>query len=495
MTNPSIYLSYHPEVQYPDGNNEYSPSEHYPEYPFSDKNSDYISNSQDGLNQKNLVYPMIRECFYGMGYDKEHYGGKEWNPLGDLIKPSNTVLIKPNWVMHHNEEPMDDMNCLVTHPSVVRAVVDYVCIALKGTGKIILADAPMQGCDLPEMFRRSGYDELFAFWRQNGVNIEVVDLRKYRSVFKNGVIVEKQINKDNGGSIKVSVGTKSLHDTEEDKRYKVSDYDCEETQRYHNRKNHIYDMNKNVLLADVVINIPKPKCHRLAGVTGAMKNFVGTIYEKSSLPHRVEGSKEEGGDAYLKKNRMKSWMEYFDDVQTKLWNEGRMTPAHICNFLHKAFYVLGSAASGDKIRVGSWYGNDTIWRTVGDLNQIVKYADKAGNLSDVQQRKILCVGDMIICGQKNGPVKPSAKYLGMIMMSEETIVFDSLLVKIMGFRRDAVKSVSDDCLIKRLGYTDEKEIMEKMVSINGEEGTLKKFKGNEKWRFEPHDSWKGHIEA
>lgn len=56
----------------------------------------------------------------------------------------------------------------------------------------------------------------------------------------------------------------------------------------------------------MVINIPKPKTHRLAGITGAMKNFVGITYEKASLPHRAIGDKESGtGDAYDKKSILK----------------------------------------------------------------------------------------------------------------------------------------------------------------------------------------------
>lgn len=64
--------------------------------------------------------------------------------------------------------------------------------------------------------------------------------------------------------------------------------------------------------ADVIINIPKPKCHRLAGMTAALKNMVGVIYDKNSLPHRKIGSVEEGGDAYKKRIYLsiiwKCWM-------------------------------------------------------------------------------------------------------------------------------------------------------------------------------------------
>ena len=46
----------------------------------------------------------------------------------------------------------------------------------------------------------------------------------------------------------------------------------------------------------------------------------------------------------------------------------------------------------DPYREGSWYGNDTISRTVTDLNYIVNFINKEGELSDsIPQRKVLTI--------------------------------------------------------------------------------------------------------
>ncbi|OUO79404.1 hypothetical protein B5F53_07930 [Blautia sp. An249] len=76
---------------------------------------------------------------------KDHYGKSNWDPLGEIVHPGDTVLIKPNLVIHKNLS--GGVNCLTTHPSIIRAVLDYVLIALKNKGCVILRDVPVQSCD------------------------------------------------------------------------------------------------------------------------------------------------------------------------------------------------------------------------------------------------------------------------------------------------------------------------------------------------------------
>ena len=56
---------------------------------------------------------MIREGFRMMGYDIENYGSVNWNPLGDLIKPGDKVLIKPNMVMDKNRNVSGNTDCFL----------------------------------------------------------------------------------------------------------------------------------------------------------------------------------------------------------------------------------------------------------------------------------------------------------------------------------------------------------------------------------------------
>jgi len=48
--------------------------------------------------------------------------------------------------------------------------------------------------------------------------------------------------------------------------------------------------------------------------------------------------------------------------------------------------LLDKAVGRDTINDGNWYGNDTIWRTILDLNKVLAYTDKNGVLRDRPQR-------------------------------------------------------------------------------------------------------------
>ena len=90
---------------------------------------------------------------------------------------------------------------------------------------------------------------------------------------------------------------------------RITNYDPAYLKQHHNADKHEYFINSDVLNADVVINMPKPKTHRKAGVTISMKNLVGINCRKEYLPHHTNGSKEEGGDEYLHRSYLKKWMD------------------------------------------------------------------------------------------------------------------------------------------------------------------------------------------
>ena len=59
-----------------------------------------------------------------------------------------------------------------------------------------------------------------------------------------------------------------------------------------------------------------------------------------------------------------------------------------------------------------------------DINKIIYYADKEGVLQDTVQRRFFSLGDMIIAGERNGPLSPSPKQCGCIVCSESPVAFD-----------------------------------------------------------------------
>lgn len=478
-------------ITYPDRSTYYSPSVSYPEYRWDDCVSD----------KPNLVYELIRETLHLAGLDKANFGSPSWNPLSEYIKPGQTVLLKPNWVENKNPVTDDNLACLVTNPSVVRPIIDYVLIALNGRGKIILADAPMQGCDLDEVFNIAGYNELFQFYEIRNVKLEIADMRKYsvKTVY-DGVFAKPVLTENSKGSVVVNLGSRSIHAEKDDLNplYKVEDYPQTLTANYHSKGKHQYEVNALPICADVIINLPKPKTHRLAGITAACKNFVGITYEKACLPHRIDGDKETGaGDAYYKHSLIKSKMSYFNEKRTYHSRNGEYFKAKLNDILMKVCYVVGLLTSGDKYRIGSWYGNDTVWRTVVDLNNILIHTDKNGDYIQSQKKVVLHFGDMIIGGQKDGPVKPIPKPLGIVLFSDNAMLFDRVVCEIMGFSVDALPMFNHTGALNVFGYKGGEDLdNERIISNNSNLNncSIKDFPDIEKWHFEPHTSWKGHIE-
>lgn len=474
-----VYLSQNDRIQYPKA--AFHPDCAYPEYPFG---GEAIS------KEPNVVYEAVRNCLHGLGYDSANYGTAQWNPLGELLQPGQTVVIKPNLVMHENKNKNAGehaMECLVTHPSCIRAICDYCAIALKGTGNIIIADAPMQGCDFEVLKEKMHLNELLDFYKNSKISVQLLDLREFQAKFdKNKVIVEKAYTESEG--ITVHLGEKSAHyRSGSNEQYQVSDYEKDETMQHHHGAVHDYAISKTILQADLLINFCKPKTHRLAGITAAMKNMVGATYNKATLPHRCAGSRSEGGDAYLNKSWLKRMADRALTAKIRAEAKHQIAKATLLRYVYGVFLVAGRKLAKDDYYIGSWYGNDTIWRTVVDLNYIVKYADKNGVLQDTPQRKLLHFGDMIISGQRNGPVSPEPKKLGIVLASEDAAAFDETVCKIMGFDADHIPLLR--AIVQNQTWISHEKV--KIYSNHKQyEGEVGDGIFPESWNFRPHDAWK-----
>ena len=106
----------------------------------------------------------VRQIFGSLGLDSENFGTPKWNPLGNLVRPGQTVLLKPNFVTSFNGSG-DDLFAVVTHPSILRALVDYVHLALRGEGRIIIADAPDMSCQWNDLMKAQRLDAVQDWYR------------------------------------------------------------------------------------------------------------------------------------------------------------------------------------------------------------------------------------------------------------------------------------------------------------------------------------------
>lgn len=428
------YFYYDAGLEYPK-TSPYPPHERYPEYPYGD----LLMAAR--AKEENKVYEAVRSIFVSLQLDGQNIGKATWNPLGKYIQPGQTVLLKPNLVNHHNPAEADSekgMDCLVTHPSVVRCLFDYVYIALKGNGKIIVADAPIQGCDFELLLQNTGYRELISYLRGKATDtlaVQVADLREVTYTKKAGKIIQKERETLEFGSKTVDLqGESFFATTARAHGFRVTSYAGRDTCVHHGRNHNEYKISDAVLDADVVVNIVKPKTHRIAGYTGALKNMIGINARKEYLPHHQKGAKGKGGDEYANGHNVLKWLNSTgNDVKNYAVKKDYQTIARMANeFSRRIGRKLDKYEPGRK-KFGMWHGNDTIWRTILDVNYIVRFADKGGETRRNKQRKILHFGDMVVCGECEGPLEPSYKKVGGILFSESAVAFDLFAVKLMGF--------------------------------------------------------------
>lgn len=482
------YFMWSEDSEYP-REEPYDPELEYPEYPFA-----FHSNS----HVKNDVYRMVREIFIVNNMDCENINTDQWNPLKEYVSSGNTVLIKPNLVSHFNPAEKDlrrQLDCLIVHPSVVRCIFDYVYIALKGRGKIIIADAPVQNCDFDILLKDSGYGELFEYIKgkeTTDLQIDCADLRDTVLYGDNGGIKQRENKEKKYQGIVVNLGEGSFfHDVKHKKKLRVTNYAASDTVAHHSGGKNEYCVSEAALSADVIINLTKPKTHRIAGYTGALKNLIGTNTRKEYIPHHRQGSIKKGGDEYLDSNESLKYMNTKgNDVKNWALKHHLLFVTKAANEFSRRIGRILNRREENRKRFGMWYGNDTIWRSILDVNHIIYYGDKVGRICKERQRKVLHFGDMIVCGEKEGPLQPSYKKVGGILFSDNPIMFDYCVVKLMGFDYHKlpvlVNALSDRLLM---------ENYEEKIMLNSNDDRYNKAVDEieDDFAFEPTAGWKGYL--
>jgi uncharacterized protein (DUF362 family) len=350
------------------------------------------------------------------------------NPFGELIKPGQTVVLKPNWVMHKNGSG-EGLDCVVTHPSVINAVLD--CVLQASPGKVIVGDAPVQGCNFNQLMQDGGFLPLQEHYRRIGAPVDWVDFRRTTLDRSKAVWQRSTDLRDLDRYTLFDLGERSLLEPISDSadRFRVTVYNPDLMRQRHSRGKHQYLVAKEIMEADVVINMPKLKTHAKAGITAALKNVVGINGNKEFLPHHSAGGVDRGGDCYPGSSRLKSAAEFFLDAANRRSGTANTVIRQFARVSSRLARVLGEDANLE----GSWHGNDTIWRTCLDLNRILLYGCGDGTLHPTPQRRVITITDAIICGQGNGPLSPIPKTMGMLSLAVNSAAADYVHAQIMGF--------------------------------------------------------------
>ena len=421
-----------PALQYPAGDEFFSPSSRHPEYPF------------DHLAAKpNHVYEAVRRILVDSGLDQQHFGRRDWNPLGRYIKPGNRVFILCNFVYHRrSNETVEDFESKCTHGSVLRAIVDYAWIATGANGSIKFGNAPIQSSDFEQSLKDSGAATVRDFYGSHGVDVTSQDLRSFisgydrlgRELWSRIDDTQKPINIDLGvNSLLSQIGINADNGAE----FRSLDYDPRQMRKFHSINSHIYAVNQSILQSDVVISLPKLKTHEKVGITCAIKGFVGTVTHKECLAHHRFGDPKGGGDEFPIPSAVRLAMSKFNDYAQTRNREAPLRGLYLVIDRNLRRLVKATGA----VQLGGWHGNDTCWRMAVDLARIAHYADKSGNLCHTRQRSNIALIDGIVGGEGEGPLSPKAIHAGALIFGDNVAQVDWASSKIMGFDPAAIALV------------------------------------------------------
>jgi uncharacterized protein (DUF362 family) len=344
----------------------------------------------------------------------------EDSPFGAVIPDGARVLIKPNWVTHRNQGS-GGFEPLVTHGSVVRAVTEAALRS--GASSVIVGDAPLQTCDFEALLEQSGLRRWAAELQSGDPRFRGLhDFRRTVSTVAGGVRRAREEQQPLDRFVLFDLGAESLLEpVTRPGVFRVTQYDPSLMERTHAPGRHQYLVSRDVMEADVVLNLPKLKTHKKAGITCALKNLIGINGNKEFLPHHRVGGADDGGDCYPGRSRTKRLLEWTLDRL----NQTSLAPAAAT--LNRTAEALDALARrhGDELGVeGSWSGNDTIWRTCLDLNRILLYGTPAATMADTPRRAVLHIVDAVVGGQGDGPLSPDPLPLGMLLGSASGAAMD-----------------------------------------------------------------------
>ncbi|MBZ5723970.1 MAG: DUF362 domain-containing protein [Acidobacteriia bacterium] len=473
----------------------FGPAEAYPEYPFG----------YHIAREPNPAYAGVRRLFELLNYDHANRGTAAWNPLRHIIEPGMTVVLKPNFVLSAHKDGKN-LFAIVTHPAVLRAIADYVWIALGGHGKIVIADAPQYDCDFPQLIEATRLDEVIAFYNGfRGPAAQLLDLRPYASMGKHFASLLKPLPGDPLGSILVNLGRRSaLYGCPHPEKLYGAVYHREETIAHHTGETHEYLVSRTIMDADVVVSVPKLKVHKKVGVTLNVKGLVGINTNKNYLVHYSITPPSEGGDQYP--DGLLGPVEKAL-ISTERWMYDHLLAPRkpLLEYLHRSLYWLHNHTTrrlGIKVEerkrlldAGNWYGNDSAWRMAADLYTLFLFAGSDGLLHRTPQRRAFSIVDGIVGGDINGPLTPDPVASGVLLGGENLLAVDLVATRLMGF--DPLKLKTYQGLLANREFDFGVHGLQD-IQVASDDPSWTRCLTDPSSRFlgfRPHPGWAGHLEV
>jgi hypothetical protein len=206
-----------------------------------------------------------------------------------------------------------------------------------------------------------------------------------------------------------------------------------------------YVIHRDFVEADVMINLPKMKSHMKAGITCALKNFVGINGHKDYLPHFRFGSPKDGGDEYPDGSWLWHLGWYFAHKDWELEAGKRKTLyRNLSRFCTRLQRFLGADPAFGGMSGGGWHGNDTLWRTVLDVNRAFLYYDRQQQRmgeTPSKQIRYLAILDGLVGGHRESPLSPTPVNSGFLMAAQNPLALDTVAAALMGLDWRKLKQI------------------------------------------------------
>jgi uncharacterized protein (DUF362 family) len=462
----------------------FHPEKPYPEYKFAK------------TGEANGVYDSVRQLFQLLKLDAARFGTAEWNPLGEIVRPGDKVVLKPNLIWHAHRYRHDEWEQVVTHGSIVRAVADYVLLALKGRGEIWIADGPQLDADWKQILSRTGVGSVCDWLNSQGrVPVRLLDLRdEWEDVRGEVLYGTTKLDGDPAGSVEVNLGSASRFVGHRGAgKYYGATYDRQETNYHHSDGRHEYRLSRTVASADVLINLPKMKTHKKTGVTLCLKNLVGVNTGRNWLPHHTDGDPASGGDQFP----VASVKNTSERKGVRLFEQLTMRHPKVFAPVYRLAKMIARPIWGhtkETIRSGNWHGNDTCWRMVHDINRCLLYSND-GRFPTSGPKRFFAIVDGIIGGDGDGPAAPDAQASGILVAGFNPVAVDCAATRLMGFDPMRVAMLREafaesDLPLASFGYG----AIDVCSNIAGWNRSLDSIEQRDCFDYRTHFAWRGAIE-
>jgi len=419
----------------------------------------------------------------------------------DIFEPvieAKCVVLKPNWVSESHKSKIDQWEHVITHPTIITAVIKKIIKIGKRLQYIIVTDGPQTDSSFSKILALNPIEEWHRMAFSKGIKLDVIDLRDHEWVSEKGVIIErKKLRGDPAGKSLFNLKERSSEffgQVRSKRGYYGADYNLSEVNNAHDGLQNLYSVSRSVIQADVFIILPKLKTHKKAGITCCLKNLVGINTFKNYLPHHMEGDPTESGDQYPIRNKN----SIIEGPMLALLKKKMLINSSLTKVFSplKTYGEFFFGSTRNTIRSGNWYGNDTLWRTIIDLNKILLYGNPDGSFREPSQNKMkqyIAVVDGILAGQGNGPLEPDPVNFGRLICGSNAVAVDVVCAHLMGFDPLMIPSIRNSFSVKSYPLTHF-NMNDIIIENNGIEYFITEIPENLTHRFKPHFGWVKHIE-